>query len=278
MKNKYVASALAFFLGYWGVHRFYLGQRFRGMLQFGVGAFALMITIEEGFPAVIFPGIVAFIDFVLFLAMPRQEFDEKYNKKYLAFTRPRNQAFYQRPEPRYSRKVKENRAPKRTRKNVNPYKSSGVAKFNDYDYDGAIQDFKKALRHKYDDPALHFNLACCYSINEAPNEAFFHLDKAISFGFVDLDKIHKHNALSFLRAEDAFEDFVQNGYRLLNSDQNEAPAEIPTVETTSTSVQEEMPQGDLLDQIVKLGELREKGILTEEEFQLQKQKLMDREL
>ena len=35
------------------------------------------------------------------------------------------------------------------------------------------------------------------------------------------------------------------------------------------------PSEDLLDQIVKLGELRDKGILTEEEFSSQKQKILN---
>jgi len=32
--------------------------------------------------------------------------------------------------------------------------------------------------------------------------------------------------------------------------------------------------GDLLTQIVRLGELRDKGILTEEEFKMQKEKIL----
>ncbi|MEM9823058.1 MAG: NINE protein [Bacteroidota bacterium] len=276
MKNKYVASTLAFLFGTFGVHRFYLGQSVRGTLHFGLGFFTLMLTIVEGEPAILLPALIGFIDFVLFLVIPRAEFDEKYNKKYRAFTRPRNQAFYQdNRTDDYEQDSRVRRSNSRQRVNINPYKSSGVAKFNDYDYDGAIQDFKKALRHKYDDPALHFNLACCYSINEAADEAFFHIDKAISFGFVNIDKIHKHNALSFLRTTDEFEAFAKNGYRLNNA--NHKKTNDPSVaEGQNTKSELLTEQNDLLDQIVKLGELREKGILTEAEFQLQKEKLMNR--
>ncbi len=293
MKNKYVASTLAFTLGIWGVHRFYLGQRFRGFFQFGFGIASLMLSIALEGPFIVIPALIAFIEAVLFLAMPKVEFDEKYNKKYLAFTRShQQQAYYDgaayreepggyRDERRAYREREERReyreAPRRARrpesrrKTANPYKSSGVAKFNDYDYDGAIHDFKKALRHKYDDPSLHFNLACCYSINEAADEAFFHLDKAVGFGFVDFDKIQKHNSLAFVRTEDQYEQFVRNGYRIIKS---EAEA---SQEETAPAVDKRVDlSGDLLDQIVKLGELREKGILTDEEFQIQKQKLMNR--
>lgn len=274
MKNKHVTATLALLFGVFGVHRFYLGQRIRGMLHFGLGFFCLMLTIEEGEPFIILPALIGFIDFVLFLVMPRAEFDDKYNQKFDAFTRPRNQAFFQNSRSDYEEERSTKRAEPRRRRNVNPYKSSGVEKFNDYDYDGAIHDFKKALRHKYDDPSLHFNLACCYSINEATDKAFFHLEKAISFGFVDLDKIHKHNALSFLRTTDEFEVFVKNGYRFAATDAAQQTSEKPNQQG------EESPkmnsQQDLLDQIVKLGELREKGILTDEEFQKQKEKLMNR--
>ena len=285
MKNKYVASTLAFVLGIYGVHRFYLGQRFRGVIQFGIGVFALMITIFEHEPLIIIPALVALIDAVLLLVMPKAEFDEKHNKKYLAFTRPRRQAAYQqRPheynEYDYSKPAREKRQ-NGTKRTGNPYKSSGVAKFNDYDYDGAIQDFKKALRHKYNDPSLHFNLACCYSINELATESFFHLDKAVSFGFVDFDKIQKHNALAFVRTEDQFDEFIKNGYRMtpvsaeesLNIDLSQHQP-MQAMQTPKAPKPTPAPTEDLLEQIVKLGELREKGILTDEEFQAQKQKLM----
>jgi len=274
MKNKYVTSALAFFFGVFGVHRFYLEQRFRGMLHFGLSIFALAVTIDTGEPIIILPALIGFIDFVLFLVMPIEAFNNKYNKKYHAFTRPRTQAFYKNDRSNYEDDSRTRRGEPRRKRNVNPYKSSGVAKFNDYDYDGAIHDFKKALRHKYDDPSLHFNLACCYSINEATDESFFHLEKAISFGFVDLDKIHKHNALSFLRTSDEFELFVKNGYRFASS--NAAPNNSPKPNQPQEQSTKTNLQNDLLDQIVKLGELREKGILTDEEFQSQKEKLMNR--
>ncbi len=289
MKNKYVASTLALTLGIYGVHRFYLGQKFRGVIQFGVGVFALMITVFEHEPLIIVPALVAFIEAVLLLVMPKEDFNEKHNKKYQAFTRPRQQAFYQRSPEREQeyddeyddyeeeappRRSRSRQAPTR-RRNVNPYKSSGVAKFNDYDYDGAILDFKKALRHKYNDPSLHFNLACCYSINEHSSEAFFHLDKAISFGFVDFDKIQKHNSLAFVRTEDEFEDFVRNGYRLKPVASSPMPDDfVEPFKTQAAATSPPVKENDLLEQIIKLGDLREKGILTEEEFQMQKQKLM----
>jgi TM2 domain-containing membrane protein YozV len=67
MKTKTTAAVLAFFLGGLGVHRFYLGQT-------GLGLVYLF------FCWTLIPAIVAFIDFIVFLAMDVKAFDAKYNR------------------------------------------------------------------------------------------------------------------------------------------------------------------------------------------------------
>ncbi len=270
MKSKKIAAALAFTMGIFGVHRFYLGQKFKGMLHFLFGVFGFIILFEEGEPLMLIPALIAAIDGVLFLAMPKEEFNEKYNRKFL---RAQANGFYNAPPNRQApsknsyRKDYRTDQPRNQKSIPNPYKRSGIAKFNEYDYDGAIDDFKKALRAKYNDRSVHFNIACCYSINEEANLALFHLDKAVSFGFVDFDKIHHHNALAFVRTDESYDDFVKNGYRLLQAG---------SVSEDPNNNQSARPEfGNLLEQIQKLGELREKGILTEEEFTSQKQKLFE---
>tara|TARA_B100000401_G_C52804546_1_gene720412 strand:- start:42 stop:275 length:234 start_codon:yes stop_codon:yes gene_type:complete len=66
MKNKTTAAILAFFLGAFGVHRFYLGKIGQG--------FAYLLLCWTGIP-----GIIAFIDFIIFLTMAEEKFNEKYN-------------------------------------------------------------------------------------------------------------------------------------------------------------------------------------------------------
>ena len=144
----------------------------------------------------------------------------------------------------------------------NPYKQSGVKKFKEYDYAGAIEDFEKALEIDSTDVAVHFNIACCYSLNEDKDKAFYHLSKAVALGFKDFQKIQEHDALAYLRIQDEFETFKQNGYRTVNMGGNN-PAPQATTQNT-----------DLLEQLNKLQELRERGVLTEEEFALQKQKIL----
>lgn len=64
MKNRFVVVLLAFFLGAFGVHRFYLGQYLRGFLY--------LIIPPLG-------AIIAFYDAVVFLFMNNADFDIRYN-------------------------------------------------------------------------------------------------------------------------------------------------------------------------------------------------------
>ena len=171
--------------------------------------------------------------------------------------RRRREADYTRQEkPQYKRRT----APARPKNN--PFKESGLAKYRDYDYEGAIEDYNKALQINANDIAVHFNLACAYSLTEETEKSYHHLSTAVKLGFSDFEKIKTHDALAFIRIQDEFEPFVQNNYKWPLTQQ--APkAEGNILENT-----------DLLEQLNKLGELRDKGLLTEEEFVLQKKKLL----
>jgi tetratricopeptide (TPR) repeat protein len=178
---------------------------------------------------------------------------------------------YQRDDRRYSRRYEEQPIPQRREapsmnrrpepvaspKN-NPFRSSGLQKFKDFDYEGAIEDFTKALQINNEDIAVHFNLACAYSLTEQKDKSFYHLDRAVALGFKDFEKIKTHDALAYIRIQDEFEDFEKNKFRL-NGNQSTHRSGGDTV---------------LLDQLAKLAELREKGLLTEEEFAFQKKKLL----
>lgn len=279
MKSKQVAGVLALLFGIFGVHRFYLGKRFWGILHLILFFFCFMITVEEGAPLIIAPALLGFIDAVLLFVMPKEEFDERYNFKYL------NREYgedYSRPARRPAARSKPKALPAAPAHPERFFKKRGVEHFRRYNYEAAIDDFLEALDHYYEDPITHFNLACCYSRLEDEEEALHHLSEAVAFGFKDIKKIHTHASLAFLRATPGFEDFVSNGYQKL-SEKKAAPAPPQPVKAESPEPEEEEPASglelnlsdDLLDQIVKLGELRDKGILTEEEFSAQKQKMLN---
>jgi TM2 domain-containing membrane protein YozV len=267
MKDKTLTGLLALFLGAFGVHRFYLGQVKLGILYIFLLFFGISL-------------IIGLIDAILFLTMDQATFDDKYNYKDNFGRTERRRPFppkYNREE-RHQKYVDHRKTAKANRptpppvviKKKNPYKQSGVQKYKDYDFEAAIADFKKALAIDSKDIAVHFNLACAYSITEQAAKSLHHLSKAVEHGFVDFDKIKEHDALAYLRIQDEFEEFVKNGYRL-----NTAPTkQEETTTTTIDTVDDSAISTDLLDQIKKLGELREKGFLTEEEFVAQKRRLL----
>jgi TM2 domain-containing membrane protein YozV len=256
MKDKNAAGILALFLGWLGFHRFYLGQTALGIVY-------LMFC---WFPVV---WLIAFIDAISLFAMDQQRFDEKYNNDVMQFEgRPTDFDRRRRRRPntidRHDRKRQE-RAARKTAKTSrpNPHKKRGLERFKDFDYAGAIEDFQKSIEIDPRDIATHFNLACVYSLTENAGLAFFHLDKAVEYGFKDFQKIKEHHALAYLRIHEEFDSFEENGFR-----QPKTAAE-PAVNEDLLNT-----EPNLLDQLNKLGEMREKGLLTEKEFAEQKKKLL----
>lgn len=65
-KSKTLAAVLAFFLGGFGVHRLYLGQ------WWGLIYLLLFWTM--------IPGLIAFVEFIVFLLSNQQRWDQKYNE------------------------------------------------------------------------------------------------------------------------------------------------------------------------------------------------------
>lgn len=272
MKRKHVTTVLALTLGLYGVHRFYLGQKLKGILHFSLAMFSGFLFWEEGAPLIMLPAIIGLMDAILFMAMPQEEFDNRYN-----FNRPeekrrespnqrrRTQAYDDRREER-STAYEDSTLYEERQWNEQPFKQTGVAKFNRHDYSGAIKDFLRALKDSPNDRDLHFNLACCYSIEEETMMSLYHLDKAIENGYQKFDKIHRHSFLSYVRQQPQFQEFVDNDYQLINYYEE--------VEDALDEQPEGLELDGLIEQIKKLGELREKGILTEEEFREQKRRLL----
>jgi TM2 domain-containing membrane protein YozV len=276
-KDKNAAGILALFLGWLGAHRFYLGQP-------GLGILYLILSLTT---ISIWLGL---IDAIVFFSMAEEAFDDKYNRTYFGqkegrrgdtdFDRRSYEYRERRREKRDDRREyrrdrrytdrpttvqRKREAPKRpAARRPNKFKQSGIQKYKEYDYKGAIADFEKGLEVDPQDIALHFNLACAYSLEEKTQKSFYHLEKAVEFGFKDFDRIKEHEGLAFLRIQDEFETFEANGYRMIQVEALPEPAEEDLLST----------QPDLLDQIKKLGELREQGLLTEKEFHEQKKKLL----
>lgn len=262
MRNKTVAAVFAFFLGSLGVHRFYLGQ-------IGLGILYLLLSWT------MISTILGIIDGISFLSMDNVDFDAKYNgkkgydrgeRRYEQRERRQGRRYEQQSSKQHRNRNRNYSQPPITRTNRkiskhNPHKESGIEKYKEYDFEDAIVDFNKALVISPNDVAVHFNIACAYSITENAEKAFHHLSKAVELGFADMEKIKEHDALAYIRIQDEFEAFAKNGYRL-------------QVQQTETAQPAPEISEDLLEQIKRLGELREKGFLTQDEFLAQKRKLL----
>lgn len=73
--SKKIAAALfAFFLGFFGAHKFYLGYKKQGLIML-ITFFAGFILL--GIPSMIV-GVIAFIEFILYLTKSDVEFEETY--------------------------------------------------------------------------------------------------------------------------------------------------------------------------------------------------------
>jgi tetratricopeptide (TPR) repeat protein len=211
--------------------------------------------------------------------MPQEDFDEKYNKKRLQ--EYQSQRYYEGDESeedpsalmerqeRSNRASQPNKAVKKENKKEDIFKRIGIEQFRSMNFEGAIESFMSALEDNLTSPSVHFNLACCYSMIENADKAFQSLEKAIESGFSDISKIHSHQALSFIRKQPEFEAFVANGYRVVK----QLPVPQPNILDTTPLNLNESPR-DVLDEVLHLGDLREKGLITEEEFVLQKKKLL----
>lgn len=70
-RNKIVAALLAFFLGVFGIHRFYLGRKASAIV---------MLVLTCTFFGLVITGIWAFVDFIRYLVMDDAEFDARYNR------------------------------------------------------------------------------------------------------------------------------------------------------------------------------------------------------
>ena len=259
MKNKNITAILAFFGGFVGLHRFYLGQIGLGVV------YALLFFTGISF-------ILGILDGIIFLTMDQQVFDAKYNRRF-GFEGRRRDTDFQRPARRqtsYERyrnqQVPDRRqAPPRpvrrpaSKLKNNPFKQAGIKKFKEFDIEAAIEDFHQALKIDPNDLTLHFNLACAYSQIEKAEKAYEHISRAVEMGFNDFGKIDTHDALAYMRIQPQWEEFKANGYTLRK--QLAAP-------------KENLLDNDLLlEQLKKLNELKEKGLITEKEFIEQKTKL-----
>lgn len=257
-KSKIVAGVLALTLGIFGVHRFYLGKRFWGIVNFIAFFILLTATIEEGGPFIAPLAILGFIESILLFVMPQAEFDAKYNRGVVSSKKNRKEA-----RSKEKKRTGDMAYVRKSRGNL-IVKDAFIA-YKAGQYDMARKYFEDALQYDYNDPQTHFMLACCHSLSHDAKQAYFHLASAVDFGFQEFEEIYHNEALQWLREQPDFEPFVQNGYRQLPYLPTPKPNLLETKSYYDTTV---------LDKIADLGELLERGVITRDDFETQKKELL----
>ena len=277
-RDKNTAAFLSLVFGWFGMHQIYLKKPGRALFFI-----AALIFIKPSMMGFFVAMMMGFVNALILMMMPQKSFDEKYNegvnrnqwdrrRDYSRRDYDREKRWENRHNTSTSRRRPQNTTYRRTtvpratrgndpvqRKKPNPFKISGVQKYKDYDYEGAIDDFKKALEIDKNDIASHFNIACAYSLTEKADQSFYHLGQAVRNGFSDFDKIKTHDDLAYIRIQPEFEKLMENKFQSASG-----VKDIP--------IQDEKDD-QLLNQLQKLAELRDKGLITQEEFVKEKAKL-----
>lgn len=123
-------------------------------------------------------------------------------------------------------------------------------------YEEAIDLYTSALTYSNQAPNTHFKLAKLFSIEKDINKSLKHLELALEQGFNNFEEINHNINLSYVRNTTKFQQFVDNGYKLKT---------IKAIETKPFNKIEELQ---------KLIELHEKGVLTKNEFDIEKKKIL----
>lgn len=75
-KNRVTAALFAFFLGGLGIHKFYLGKSTAGIIMLLCSLFGIILL----FLPTIVIGVIAFVEFIIYLTMSDADFERTYVK------------------------------------------------------------------------------------------------------------------------------------------------------------------------------------------------------
>lgn len=301
MKSRTTAIILAIFLGGLGIHKFYLRDA-------GTGIFYIMLSFIGASLKFPISTILGWIDAFRLITMSEKYFDKKYNggarnarsrgrrdsRDYVErdnrSRRRSNRAYETRSAREYNNRSRSRNTPppvrddrnssyKRKKKVIkdNPFKTSGIKRLDNFELDLAEVDLNRALELSPDDMDIHIALGRLYSIEENVNKSMFHISKAVRLGYTDFNHIRTADGFAFLRLSDKFEEFEESGFRAVRVSSEPQEERKEKTREAVTPPENDLLQDDLLlSQLNKLKELRNKGIISEKEFEEERIKLTQR--
>lgn len=92
MKTKATAAVLAFFLGCWGIHRFYVGDKKNGIIMAIIGVVGLFAWIP-----LLVTGVWALVDMIKYLSMSEADFQTMVSQNF-TMSNGNYQPTYQTPQ------------------------------------------------------------------------------------------------------------------------------------------------------------------------------------
>ena len=71
----------------------------------------------------------------------------------------------------------------------------------------------RLTRLRPEDPIVHYNLACSYSLLRRPKEALEALERSFSLGYRDLNFLQRDEDLKILREEPAYQELLKKYFK-----------------------------------------------------------------
>lgn len=130
----------------------------------------------------------------------------------------------------------------------------GMKSYHQGNYDAAIKIFDDAILKFNTKPEAYLRLGAVYAKQSKVDLAIKNVAKSKKLGVSSLELVSKE-PFDSIRNTQKWIDFVNNDYQISNGIKHQ------TLSTT--------------DELLKLGELFEKGLLTKEEFEIEKKKLLN---
>lgn len=263
-----MAIVFAIALGWCGVHRFTLGQWQWGL--FHIFLFVVsMATFDRFFgwdmtPWLTMSAFLGYYNAVQWFKMTDEAFGEQFLEPVDA-DRPIEGKYLRGQEVVHPRVLSG-----RARRGL---LASAKTAYDSFDYQLAAEQYEQALDMDLNDGESRVLAARCYALLEDSDAAYRHLAKAVQLRATNMDLVGAGDDFAWLRMRSDFDARRRAGFGVPPPPLNE-----PTPNGSASHRAERAalpPAGpNLLDDLERLAALRERGVLDDEEFVRQKERLL----